>query len=401
LNHGAQVLTGGRTAWRVTVPPLWLGAAAVAAAWVAGFALVGWLVLFVHQPVHKDFRVFYVAAEAGLRYGWASIYDLSTLRSLSAAFPPGQTTIDSATVFVNPPLLAWLVAPLTAFPVAAAYAIWTAFSLGAMVWSWRIAAPFTGVAKVALLLAALALWPVSDDLYYGQPCLLVIGLVATAWWFCTKDRPLIAGVALALATALKPQDVILVPFALLASGRVRPFLGWAAGCAFFGAAFAAVLGVAGLERWWRALMYLQSDPTHTYFTLAYVLGTGPVTYVVEGIEAALAIVIAWQRRTRLEVVFAAGIVGSIASSFHLHEPDYAVLVLAAWLILRSAPPRAQLAWLAAGILSMEAVSLARPLPQLIWDAVWLVMVAISSFAGSDESAPATRRAVVSAGHEDT
>lgn len=401
MNHGAQALTANRTGRHVTLPPLWLGAATVAAAWVAGFALVGWLVLFVHQPVHKDFRIFYVAAEAGLKYGWASIYDLPTLRSLSGGFPPGQTTIDSATVFVNPPLLAWLIAPLTAFPVAVAYAIWTAVSLGVMVWAWRIAAPFTGIAKFALLLAGLAMWPVSDDLYYGQPCLLVIGLVATAWWLCTKDRPLIAGVALALATALKPQDVIVVPFALLAAGRVRPFLSWAAGCAVLAAAFAAVLGVTGLERWWSALTYLQSDPMHAYFTVAYALGAGPAAYLVEGVEAALAIVIAWKRRARLEVVFAAGIVGSIASSFHLHEPDYAVLVLAAWLILRSAPPRAQLAWLAAGIVSMEAVSLARPLPQLVWDAVWLVMVAISSFAGSDASALATRPAAVSAGHEDT
>jgi hypothetical protein len=400
VNHRAHALAGDRTAQRITLPPLWLGAATVAAAWVAGFALVGWLVLFVHQPVHKDFRIFYVAAEAGVRYSWASIYDLPTLRSLSSALPPGQTTIDSATVFVNPPLLTWLIAPLTAFPLAVAYAIWTGLSLGVMVWSWRIAAPFTGIAKVALLVGGLAMWPVSDDLYYGQPCLLVIGLVAATWWLCTKDRPLIAGIALALATALKPQDVIIVPFALLAAGRVRPFLSWAAACAVLGAAFAAALGVTGLERWWQALMYLQSDPTHTYFTLAYVLGTGPVTYVVEGFEAALAIAIAWKRRTRLEIVFAAGIIGSIASSFHLHEPDYAVLVLAAWLILRGSPPRAHLAWLAAGVASMQAVSLARPLPQLVWDAVWLVMVAINSFAGSGASALATRPAAVSAGHED-
>jgi hypothetical protein len=35
------------------------------------------------------------------------------------------------------------------------------------------------------------------------------------------------------------------------------------------------------------------------------------------------------------VVFAAGILGSLAFAFHLHQYDYIELMLAAWLVLRS------------------------------------------------------------------
>ena len=49
-------------------PPLWLAAAAVAAAWAALYDVVVWVVLFVRQPVHPDFRIFYVAAEAVCAY---------------------------------------------------------------------------------------------------------------------------------------------------------------------------------------------------------------------------------------------------------------------------------------------------------------------------------------------
>jgi hypothetical protein len=122
-------------------PPLWLASAALIAGWAALYDVVTWVILFVRQPIHPDFRIFYVAAEAGLRYGWASIYDLTTLRALSSSFPAGQDYINPALPFINPPVFAWLIAPLTALPLAVAYAVWSAISLTALIWAWHIAAP--------------------------------------------------------------------------------------------------------------------------------------------------------------------------------------------------------------------------------------------------------------------
>lgn len=373
-------------------PPLWLASAAVVAGWAAAYDMVVWFVQFVRQPIHPDFRIFYVAAEAGLRYGWSSIYDVSVLRSLSTSFPAGQTVINSALPFIHPPLVAWLIAPLTALPVAPAYAVWCALLFGALVWAWYIAAPFAGLGKLTLLFAALAIWPVLDAFYFGQPSTLQLALLATAWWLCVKERPLAAGAALAFATALKPHTMILLPLALAASGRYRPFLGWAAVCGALAAGFAINLGPSGLNHWWQALVYGQTDPGQTRFTLAYVFGSGPVSFGLEALQGAAALVIARRRRADLNIVFAVGLVGSLAFAFHLHSYDYIELILAAWLVLRSAPPLWHRVWLLAGVGSMVAMDLGQPIPQLAWDACWLAILGLGSMQlrAADHSADAQR-----------
>jgi hypothetical protein len=364
---------------RFARPPIWLAAAAVAAGWGAAYTIGRWILYFVLLPIHEDVRIWYVAAEAGLRYGWASIYNLDTLRSLSIQFPPDQRHFDSGVNYVNPPLLAWLFAPLTLVPEPAAYALWTLVSLAALVWAWCIAAPYAGLGKFTLLLLALALWPVLLSLYFGQPTIVMLGLVATAWWLCARDRPLEGGVALAVATALKPHLVILVPLALLASGRYRAVLGWIAGGAVLGVATIVALGPAGLVSWWQGLQYLQSDPAHAYYTLANQVGFGPVTYALWVVQAAVAVLIARWRRLELELVFAVGILGSVAAAFHLHPADYSLLILAAWLVLRTSPPMWHRAYLLVGIATMQALTLGPPTPELLWNAGWLGILAASSF----------------------
>ncbi len=361
-------------------PPLWLATAAVAAFWAATYDVATWLVQFARQPIHPDFRIFYVAAEAGVRYGWPSIYDLAKLRALSASFPAGQTYINEQLPFINPPLLAWLIAPLTALPVPIAFALWSALSLAALLWAWQIAAPYAGLRKAALLLLALALWPVLDAFYFGQPSLIVLALVATAWWFCLRNQPLAAGAALAVATGLKPHVVILVPFALAAAGHYRVFLAWAGACVVLAAAFVVTLGADGLSNWWQVLLYGQTDTGQWRYTLAFVAGTGPLSYGLELLQGVAALVIARRARANLNVVLAAGLVGSLALAFHLHQYDYIGLVLAAWLILRTSPPLWHRLWLLAGVASMQALSVGQPVPQLVWDAGWLVILGLATSA---------------------
>jgi hypothetical protein len=382
-------------------PPLWLAAAAVAAGWGAAYDVGRWVAGFVTFPAHEDVRIYYVAAQAGLRYGWSTIYDIPTLRSLSTGFAGGQTNIDSSATYVSPPLLAWLFAPLTALPEPVAYAVWAALSLGGLIWMWHIAAPYSGPAKVALLLLALALWPVLDAFYRGQPVLVLLALVAGAWWLADRDRPLAAGVALAVATALKPQVVYLVPLALLISGRYRVVLGWAAACVVLAVAFVVALGRSGLQSWWQTFQLVETNGEHAYFTLAYLFGFGPLTYSLLAVLGVAALAIAWRRRHDLEMVFAVGLLGSLAVSVHLHLYDYTTVVLAAWLVLRTAPPLWHRLWLLAGVVTMQGLALGFPAPQLIWDAGWLGILVVSSFSGSGASGPATPPAISSGAREGT
>src|SRR2546427_13057755 len=92
----------GSCAQVVRRPPLLLGAALVASGWTALYSCVIWLLEFVTAPMHDDVRLYYVAAEAGLRYGWSAIYDQGALRSVSSSFPAAARLIDEKTHATSP-----------------------------------------------------------------------------------------------------------------------------------------------------------------------------------------------------------------------------------------------------------------------------------------------------------
>src|SRR5207248_9549329 len=128
--------------------------------------------------------------------------------------PAAAEIVDLHRPFASPPLLAWLFAPLTVFPEPVAFAVWTALSLVALVLAWRLVAPYEGLAKVALLLVAIGLWPALLVFYLGHPTMLLLALVPAAWWLCGHDRPPTPGVVFAVATFLMPQALLLLPVAL-------------------------------------------------------------------------------------------------------------------------------------------------------------------------------------------
>ena len=360
-----------RMSARAARPPLWLAAAAIASFWGVVFGVVRLVRIFVDDPYGNDFRVFYAAAKVGLGSGWSHIYDAGLLRAASSAFPVQDQVYDSSHFYVQTPLLAWIVAPLTAFPEPAAFVLWTVLGVAAFVIAWAVACPFTGLARITLLLLGLALFSVHESLRFGQPTLLLLALIALAWQQAERDRPVIAGALVALAVMLKPQDVILVPIALLVTGHRSLFLAFVGWTAALSAAFALTLGSAGINGFINATVMVQADPIHQFDTMAFVFGIGPVTYGVEAVLGALALVIAYLRRAELEMVFALGVLGSVMASPHMHEPDYALDVLAAWLVVRAGPGFAHRLWLGLGIPACQLTALALPLPQLLWQTVWL------------------------------
>ena len=381
----AAEAVGNRPMWERR-PPLWLAAAAVAGGWAALYSIGRWLLLFALGPVHEDVLMYYAAAQVGIRHGWSAIYNQTLFGSVS---PAAAEIVDLHRPFASPPLLAWLFAPLTVFPEPVAFAVWTALSLVALVLAWRLVAPYEGLAKVALLLVAIGLWPVLLVFYFGQPTMFLIALVAAAWWLCGHDRPATAGVVLAVATFLKPQALLLLPVALMFSGRIRAVAGWAAGCGALGVATVITLGPSGLSAWVTALKEVQGLPVDTEYTLTHLLGTGLATYMLWGLQGAVALGIAWAHRDRLEIVFAAGLLGTAATASYFHEADYSILLLAAWLVLRTGPPVWHRLYLLAGVIPMQlmtfgAGNLPVPLdiavhaPQLIWNAGWLAILGLSA-----------------------
>ena len=356
-------------------PPLLLAAAMVASGWTALYSGLIWVLEFVTAPTHDDVRLYYVAAKAGLRYDWSSIYDQGDLRSVASSLPAAARLIDEKT-FASTPLLAWMFAPMTLFPESVAYMLWVLLSVVALVVAWQITAPYNAAAKITLLLLAIGTGPVLLTMYFGQPTLLVLALCATGWLFLVKHRDLEAGAALSLAMFLKPQAVILLPIALLVSGRYRAVVAWAAASAALMLIIVLTLRSTGLTEWWHVIRTVQHLRLDTIFTLAGPLSDGPLTYILWLAQGALALWVAWARRRELEIVFAAGIVGTVATASYFHNSDYCVLVLAAWLVLRTSPSLWHRLWLLVGMLTMQLLlTPVLAVPQLLWDGAWLAILA--------------------------
>jgi hypothetical protein len=108
--------------------------------------------------------------------------------------------------FVYPPSSLPLFYPFSLLPFWPAYALWTALSVALF---WSAARLVTEQAWLACLAP-----PLLFGLYLGQTALLTGAAIIFAVVLLEK-RPLLAGVCLGLAAALKPQTVLLAPFALI------------------------------------------------------------------------------------------------------------------------------------------------------------------------------------------
>lgn len=358
------------------LPPLWLSASALAAAITVGFGVQRWVDHFVHAPDAEDYRLHMVAARVGLQYGWSRIYDLDLMRAASAGLGPVGSLIDTNHVFMSPPPAAWMTVPIAWLPLSAGYLVWTLISLAAFVGAAWLVIPGSRLARLTVLLVSLALWPVHYQFWLGQWVVATLALLALAWWLLERDRWVAAGIVLALSLSFKTQDVLLVPLALLVSGRWKVVAVAAATGAVIGGLSLLSLGASGVSSWLAIASQIHADPYQAPMTYSSLLGRSGITTAVELALGAVALALAWYRRDRLDLVFALGIVGSTASAVYLHEDDIAILVLAAWIVLRSRPSVPQRAWLLVGIAAAQLLALGLPVPMLLWEPVWIALLGL-------------------------
>ena len=358
------------------LPPLWLSASALAAAITVAFGIQRWLDHFVTAPDAEDYRLHMVAARVGLQHGWWRIYDLDAMRAASAGLGPIGSLIDTNHVFMSPPPAAWMVVPIAWLPLQAGYLLWTLVSLAAFVAAWWLVVPGSRLARITILLISLAIWPVHYQFWLGQWVVFTLALLALAWWLLERDRWVAAGIVLALSLCFKPQDVLLVPVALLVSGRWKPVAVAAAVGGVIGALSLLSLGQVGVKDWLNIASQIHADPFQAPMTYASLLGQGVATTAVEAALGVAAVALAWYRRKRLDLVFALGIVGSTAAATYLHEDDIAILVLAAWVVLRSQPSVPQRLWLLAGIVAAQFLAIGLPIPMLLWEPAWIALLGL-------------------------
>lgn len=354
---------------------------ALTAALTATDGLVRRVQHFVEQPYDHDFRLNYVAAKIGLTYGWSHIYDLDLERRVMAMVTPYTNGISTMHNYVTPPLLAWILVPFTFLPVPAGFVAWVVFTTALLIASWWLVCPGKGLGRVTLLLIAFALWPTYYSFLIGQTVTLTIFCLAVCWRFLEKERWAPAGAALAVALFIKPQVILLLPLALLVSGRWLPVLYSALAGGFLGVITLISLGQHGITTWESSVAYTSTNVFHGILTYAW-FGRGVIATSIEVTLGLVALALAWYRRSRLDIVFALGIVGSTASAFYLHEYDVPIFLLPAWVLLRQRLSVPQRAWLVLGIACAQLVAIGVIKPILLWEAGWIGLLGLEPWLQS-------------------
>jgi len=336
-------------------------------------AVTGYWVLqpVLRDPLASDFTLVFIAVRIGTEHGWSHIYSLQLQHQLFSELRPGVFFNDGQR-FIAPPPLAWVTLPLTGLGAAGAFYAWTALSIGALVAAWWFAAPGGGLEKAVWLIGAIAWYPVLYALQYGQPALVVLLAVIACWRLAEDGRPYLAGLALAVGTSLKPQLVLAVPLVLLLGGRWRIAAAWVVAAGALAALSLLTLGSTGLDDYRSLLAEAQTLPNNRYFTWAYALGPGALSYLAQAVILLAAAAGAYlNRRASTGRLLALGILAGAVGATYWHLQDFTILVGAAWLFWRDNPPAWQRIWMAVTAVTIELAWPLTPLPLLIATAVWL------------------------------
>jgi hypothetical protein len=323
---------------------------------------------------HNDFRLYYAGAEVGLRYGWAHIYDPKLDQAVVAALQP----VGPWYALLTPAPITWVVAPLTLIGYPASYWVWVALSLAVFVAALWYARPRQYPPAIYFMWWA-ALGPLWFSAYEGQVTILVAASVLAGWRLLETRREFLGGVI--LATALfKPHLVLLLPLALLVSGRLRALLGFMAVAAAAAVGMLVTLHPDGIQGYLATLLAPQAAGDMAE-TLRFALRGSPATLAIQA-AAVLAViaVAAHARRTHATwPVVVSALLGSFLLATYWHPQDYVVLAAAAAITLAAGPVEV-------GLLVATAVAVVSTPTKLLSvhevTVAWLILaIAVLGFLG--------------------
>lgn len=341
---------------------------------VSLLALSALLNLFVYLTYvitvfsHNDFRLYYAGAEIGLRYGWSHIYDVKLHQAAVAALRPGGPWY----ALLTPAPITWIVAPLTFFGYPAAYWVWLVASLGALGGAiWYTRPRHLPIALYLLWWASLG--PLWFSAYEGQVTILAAAGLLVGWWMLQTGRDFLAGAILAVAL-FKPYLVLLLPIALLFSGRWHALLGFSAVAVVVGVAMLVTLQPEGIHAYLTMLLAPQAAGD-TAKTLRSALSGGAAVLVIQAaaVLAVIAVAVHTRRTRAVWQMVVATLIGSFLLATYWHPQDYLALDVAAGITLVAGPPRVSVP---AAIVVAFTSALASPLNGRELTTSWLLLAIV-------------------------
>ena len=313
-------------------------------------------VLHRNDPIGVDFHTYVAAGQVGVEQGWPHIYDQVMVDVEQVELSPSHIVQP----FLSPPTVAYITAPLGYLPYDVAYVVWAILLLGVFAAALAWAGVGTGWSKWIAVIGALSPWWVMHAVNVGQIVPVEAAGCVIAWRFARERRDVLAG--LALATILfKPNNAILVPFALLFATRFRLFGSWAAAALLVSIVVLLTVGVGGISQYvtqLRGPLPSGADDLTLHGALA---ATGTFAAVLRILIIAGVLAGAYRMRKSPGLVIALAIIGSLLISPYLHASDLALVAAAGFMTWEEKP---SLAWRAPLIATWVAAS------PFIYDAGW-------------------------------
>jgi 4-amino-4-deoxy-L-arabinose transferase-like glycosyltransferase len=159
-----------------------------------------------------DFKAYYIAADM-LRWG-EDFYDVrQQAEQVQARGLPLNESY-----YIYPPLLAIVFVPLTALPMQQAAQVWfflnmALYGLCLVVISRALKLSRHSEILPLLWILAFLFPPALFTLYKGQVNIVILLLLVVTYWLCARDRQVLAGLTLGVATMIKIVPVLLLPYA--------------------------------------------------------------------------------------------------------------------------------------------------------------------------------------------
>ena len=158
----------------------------------------------------------------------------------------------------------------------------------------------------------------------------------------------------------------------MVSGHGRVFGAWLAATRVRGLVALAMLGGEGLTRYREALGLASQWQITRSYAVSGLIGSGPQLYVAELVAVALSLAAAWRWRGHgTAIPIAAGLVGSLLFTPYVGFQDFAMLVIAGWLVLREQPAPLQVGLLVIGFVLLQLVLVVLSVPIILGEVVLL------------------------------
>ena len=301
--------------------------------------------------VTGDFMAFYTGATFVRGGDGRELYDLTSQYrfQMELAGPPNTNWQP----YVNPPLLAVALAPLSALPYRYAYMGFAGLMLLAFVGAIILLKPelpaLTGdrlTWLTALLLTASWL-PLFRAMVAGQNTVLTLLLLTGIYVAWRGSRPVLAGVFLGLLT-YKPQFALLMGLVFVARGMKTALAaaGVTAGAHYLlGAVFAGPGWPLTMLRSLRGYRLVEEENVSTHFSLLPTLSHSvpePAAWLLAGVAITAVIVVVVRFARQIEpgdagfpLLYGLVVTGGMLVSPHLQHYDVAILALPVLLCLDS------------------------------------------------------------------